>query len=304
MRRRSRTDQQSRRDEFARTRAERPRELESWLNLRLYHPLAWRLAQRLASTPATPNMVSIAGGLLVAAAGFVYAAPAWPVAALCGLLLHMGWHVVDGADGDLARLTGRSSPTGEMVDGICDYVSHAVLYITLCLAFQAQAGPMIWAVASAAGVSRIIQANHFEVQRRQYQWWAYGAAWLRTSRPDDLGGAPALAGLRRAYLALAAQLAPEAAPIDRGIDAAAGDPARLARLRAAIRASAGDLLPRYQILGADHRTVMLGVAMFAGSPLYYFLYEALALNAALIWSIRRAGQGARRVAARIAEDAA
>ena len=32
---------------------------------------------------------------------------------------------------DLARLTGRSSPLGELIDGICDYASHVVLYIIL-----------------------------------------------------------------------------------------------------------------------------------------------------------------------------
>jgi phosphatidylglycerophosphate synthase len=37
-------------------------------------------------------------------------------------MLHMGWHVLDGADGDLARMTGRASPQGELFDGICDYV--------------------------------------------------------------------------------------------------------------------------------------------------------------------------------------
>ena len=47
-----------------------------------------------------------------------------------GLILTAA-HVVDGADGDLARLTGRSSPIGEMVDGLCDYLSHIVLYLVL-----------------------------------------------------------------------------------------------------------------------------------------------------------------------------
>ena len=43
----------------------RPRELEDWLNFHLYHPLAWRLALRLAKTPLTPNMVSVGGALAI-----------------------------------------------------------------------------------------------------------------------------------------------------------------------------------------------------------------------------------------------
>ena len=32
---------------------------------------------------------------------------------------------------DLARLTGKASPTGELVDGVCDYSAHVVLYVVL-----------------------------------------------------------------------------------------------------------------------------------------------------------------------------
>ena len=108
-------------------RPKRPREMQDSLNFYLYHPLAWKLAKLLSRTPLTPNMVSVIGGLLVVLAGVVYfnmdstggtRAHGWPWGALLGLVLHMSWHVVDGADGDLARLTGKSSPIGEMVDGV------------------------------------------------------------------------------------------------------------------------------------------------------------------------------------------
>ena len=112
-------------------RPQRPRELQDPLNYYLYHPLAWRLASLLAKTPLTPNMVSVIGAFCVVGAAWSYAQPGFPESALLGLALHLTWHVVDGADGDLARLTGRASPIGEMVDGLCDYLSHAVLYLTL-----------------------------------------------------------------------------------------------------------------------------------------------------------------------------
>ena len=98
----------------------RPAELQVFSNRALYHPLAARLARLLAPTAVTPNMVSMASGLCVVGAGVAYTELAWPASVLFGLLLHMSWHVLDGADGDLARLTGRSGPAGELVDGICD----------------------------------------------------------------------------------------------------------------------------------------------------------------------------------------
>src|SRR4051795_4096486 len=110
--------------------ARRP-EMDDWLNARVFHPLARRLARALVATPATPNAVSVGGGLLIVAAAILYTRLAWPESVLLGFLAHALWHVFDGADGDLARLTGKASPVGELVDGVCDYAGHIVLYVFL-----------------------------------------------------------------------------------------------------------------------------------------------------------------------------
>ena len=166
----------------------RPTELQDPLNLYIYHPLARRLARALSHTPVTPNMVSVFGGLMVVAAGVIYwgmdpwasYSPiwAWPIGALMGMALHLGWHVVDGADGDLARMTGRASPIGEIVDGICDYVSHIIMYFLLAAVLQRSIGGLAWPIMIAAGVSHVVQSNHVEVERRFYLAWIYGVPWL------------------------------------------------------------------------------------------------------------------------------
>lgn len=267
----------------------RPRELQDGLNRYCYHPLAWRLARKLAPLPVTPNMVSIFGACLVVVAGLVYVQPAWPVAPLTALFLHMSWHVIDGADGDLARLTGRSSPYGEMIDGLCDYASHAILYILLGFSLQARIGAIAWLPTLAAGFSRIVQANYYEVQRRQYQWWAYGIPWLRQGKDETPRRGPGmlLARMGQAYLTLAARLSPDPRRIDRTLAMAAMEPVRLSEMRDLVRHQAGRLLPQTPLLGANWRTIMLGLSMLAGSPLYYFLYEALVLNGLLASSILR-----------------
>ena len=122
----------------------RPVELEDWLNLRIYHPLSLRLARALSSTPVTPNAVSVAGGLTVAFAAAIYGSTTGALGALAAMLVHMAWHVVDGADGDLARMTGRVSPVGEIVDGLCDYLGHLVLYIVLASILAQDLGALGW----------------------------------------------------------------------------------------------------------------------------------------------------------------
>lgn len=283
----------------------RPRELQDPLNYHLYHPLAWQLARLLAATPITPNMVSVVGAAFVVAAGIAYTQLAWPLAAALGMALHMTWHVVDGADGDLARLTGRTSPIGEMVDGMCDYLSHIALYLMLGAMLAGATGIvsgwLAWVLVVGAGLSHALQANHVEVQRRQYQWWVYGTPWLRNSHGEE-GSATAQswAGkLVSGYIAVASGMTPEALRIDAAIQAANGDPARLAAIAEAVRAEAPPLLRICKVLGPNPRAIVLGLAMFAGSPVWYMLYQSAVLNLLLVGSVRAHNAAARRIAAQI-----
>lgn len=290
-------------------RPRRPRELHDPLNHYLYHPLAWQLARRLAPTPVTPNMVSVCGGLMVVLAGVCYAGLSYPLSAALGLLLHMSWHVIDGADGDLARLSGRASPIGEMVDGLSDYLSHIVLYLILGWVLAGQtallgglfAGWHGWALIVAAGASHAVQANHVEVQRRQFQFWVYGTPWLRSShgRDGSATGQSWAAALVSAYIGVANGMTPHALKVDAAIEAAQGDPARLAQIAEAARREAQPLLLLCKVLGPNPRALVLGLSMFAGSPLWYMLYQTVVLNLLLAVSVRLHNAAARRIAAAI-----
>jgi phosphatidylglycerophosphate synthase len=263
--------------------APRPRELHDGLNRDLYHPLARKLARALAPTFVTPNMVSIAGAMLVVAAAFVYVSPGWPLTAVFGLMLHMAWHVFDGADGDLARMTGRSSVHGELIDGICDYCSHIFLYLMLGAVMAADIGAIGWVVLVIAGASHIIQVNHYEVQRRQYQYWVYGVPWMQTS---NAGIAPrsGMRAILTGYLALASQLASRESVIDDAVRSAS-DERRLAQSRAIIRKSFAKPLRAATLLGANHRTITLGISMLAGTPLFHMVYQIVILNLIMVWSM-------------------
>jgi phosphatidylglycerophosphate synthase len=259
----------------------RRRELQNPLDRLIYHPIAARLARRLARTPVTPNMVSLAGAMLVVLAATAYAQPGWPGPAIAGLLLHMSWHVLDGADGDLARLTGRASPVGEIVDGVCDYASHLVLYLVLGTLLAGEIGHWAWPVMVAAGLSHVVQANFHEVHKRQYMHWAYDTPWLRHKPASS--ASPILARLAGAYLAVASWLDPG----DEALDAALRDPERGAGLRARILAIGPGAFAGSSLLGLNYRTLALGGSMLAGSPLWYFAYVATLLNVLLIVAIWR-----------------
>ena len=285
----------------------RPRELEDTLNHKLYHPLAWQLARLLARTPLTPNQVSVIGGLAVVSAGIAYISPlcgapflpsgAWPFSAALGLLLHMAWHVIDGADGDLARMTGRTSPYGEMIDGLCDYSSHLVLYVLLGVFLAATMGPWAWAITIPAGLAHAVQSTHVEAQRRFYLYWVYGKPWLNNARPDGHGPFAWLVAL---YLRVALGSTPSALAIDGKITAAADDPPQLERLRELIREQMPLLLRLEKLLGPNSRAIALGLSMLlTASPLAYFVYGGVWMSLLLVLSIVLHNRAWRRLAVRI-----
>jgi len=192
-----------------------------------------------------------------------------------------------------------------MVDGLCDYVSHAVLYIVLAYWLQTHGedfgGWRAWALVVFAGLSHAVQSNHVEVQRRQYQYWVYGTPWLRNAQtqgdsPVDTSWAGALVAL---YLSVASGMTPHALRVDAAVAAAKDDPARLAQIAAAVRAESPPLLLLGKFLGPNPRAIVLGLSMFAGTPLWYMLYQSLVLNVLLVVSVRMHNAAAQRIALRI-----
>jgi phosphatidylglycerophosphate synthase len=271
-----------------------PREMEDWLNFHIYHPLANRLAGLLVPTPVTPNMVSFAGWVLIVAAAFLYTGLAWPVSVVLAFPIHALWHVFDGADGVLARRTGKSSPIGELVDGVCDYTGHIILYVALAVFLNDQwIGGWAWALAAFSGVSRILQSNHSESQRRTYLWRVYGVPWLKNAYAAG-GGTLEKRGLftrifepgARLYVAIAAATNKYSDQIEALIERADSLPEGRQRVNRLCRRTQRFPLKVQTLLGPNIRTVALGASMLAGSPLWYFLFELVPLNLLLVWSKR------------------
>ena len=278
--------------------------MNDWLNAHIFHPLARRLALKLQPTGITPNAVSVIGGLCIVAAGLLYTGLDWPISFALGLAAHGAWHVFDGADGDLARLTGKSSPRGEMIDGLCDYAGHVLLYIMLA----AMIGGWGWWLAAAAGASRILQSNHAESQRRTYLWRVYGIPWLKHAhaRSDELFQARGpldrfFVALTRFYILLSGAGSPLSERADGLVERAQGEPERSFYASRICRRASRTSLRLQTALGSNLRTVVLGASMAAGSPIWFFLFECTLLNLLLAWSILLQGHCNRRVAERLEE---
>ncbi len=257
----------------------RPGEIEDPTNRWLVHPVSRALVDGLVHTPITPNQVSIAGFLVGVAGALAYVRLPWPWSAFIGLLLWFAWHVLDGADGDLARRTGKASPLGELIDGICDHASQVVLYVAFALALQRTMGAAsAWWLASIAGASHFIQANAYESGRKTYRRWVYGAAWMRQTG-SGTGVAALLGGL---YLAVSKLLSPGEEKVEAAMDQRlAAGAASATAARAQYQALYAPLVKFSGALGGNSRTLAAFLSVLVGNPAWFFLFEISVLNLVL-----------------------
>lgn len=142
-----------------------------WAYVVFYRPFAAPLAWGLAHTPVSPMAVTLAGGVsipvMLALAVLLPGAVAVPAIGV------VGWigGLLDCADGDLARLTGRTSWLGRYVDFQVDVVRWATLFVAVGIAAdRAGTGSGAWfAVAAVAAWTRL-----FARAARDYRFGTLG----------------------------------------------------------------------------------------------------------------------------------
>jgi phosphatidylglycerophosphate synthase len=261
----------------------RPVEIEAATNRYLVHPLSRAVVDRLITTAASPNQVSVASVFAAAAGAACYAWARWPWGPIAGLACFFAWHVLDGADGDLARRSGRASTLGELIDGICDHVSQALLYLAVALVLARSLGPSAWAIAAIAAACHFVQANAYETGRKTYRRWVHGATWMRQN-PDGMAQAGAAGGvLAGAYLWVSNLFNPGEAAIEAAMGPAlAGGAASAGAARGLYRRLYAPLVKASAVLGGNTRTLAAFACLLVGAPLWFFAFEIVVLNLALI----------------------
>lgn len=144
-------------------------ELEEPADLWLFRPPAFLLVKVLAPSPITPNMVSV-GSLLcgLAAAGLFWTGnPENYVEA--GLFYYLA-HLLDCADGQLARLRHQKSYVGYLMDGMMDYLGTIAVFAGIAHGLSVQTGhpAASWALTAAGGLS--LAWSCYVLDRKRWEW--------------------------------------------------------------------------------------------------------------------------------------
>lgn len=260
----------------------RPTEIEPLSNRLVVHRLSAALLAPAVALRIHPNVATSAGLLFGLAAAAAYTRwPDWRFATL-GFLLMVGWHVMDGLDGQLARATGRASDLGRLLDGVADYSTFVAVYLALALTHP-KPGLAI-ALALAAGLAHALQAQFYEGERATYIRRREGR-FTALARPET--GGP----FERLYNRGEALLGNRTRAFDTRLEQA--PPGERAALLAAWQPRAARTLRAMSPLSANGRTIAIWLAALAGDPILFWLWELLGLTLVALAAARALRQSER-----------
>ena len=163
----------------------------------LNKPVSFRITRHaLCRLPVTPNQVTLAAGL-VGLIGCALVATGQLTLMVAGFFLSHVQSVLDGCDGELARVRFQQSPLGAWLDQVVDDTLNVVMMACIGVGLWRMTGSVGLAAAAGAGVVMCLTYNltvYREIGRQKVgaevqnlRWWFGGGKELR-SLSEGTGG--------------------------------------------------------------------------------------------------------------------
>lgn len=134
------------------------------------------ISRQLIRLPITPNMVSLftlgvsfASGAFFACGGYVNT--------LAGAALSIAASILDGCDGEVARLKIQDSAFGCWLETVCDYLSYVFVFAGLTVGLMRSSGSSMWLTWGAVLLSGAVMT---------FLATAFSRHRLARQRPEDL----------------------------------------------------------------------------------------------------------------------
>ena len=274
------------------------RDVEGILDLYFYRKIGFWLAQFFARLKMTPASVSLLGGLCGVIAGHLYFYRNLGTN-IVGMALHVVANALDNADGQLARLTGRQSREGRIIDSLADHLVFVSIYVHLALRYLIEgASPAICFLAVAAGISHAWQGAAADYYRASYLYFVKGKSFM------DLDSSVALRSdfqklswhdrpwhkfLLALYLNFTRQqemLSPHLRRL-REISNRSFAHEIPEWFRSRYQRSARPMFKLWGLLMTNTRMLLLFILLFIGQPVWYFWIEVTVFNVLLAYLIYR-----------------
>ena len=131
---------------------------DGYVSLRLNRPLSTRLSAHLARTGITPNQITVISFLISLVGAGLLSVGMFVTGVIGGLLVQTA-SVIDGCDGEIARLKQLSSPRGAWMDTVLDRYADMAVTLAVTFAYAAvHAGPLPWIIGFLAAFGFILSS--------------------------------------------------------------------------------------------------------------------------------------------------
>lgn len=136
-------------------------DIENFLDRYFYRPIAFRIALLLKSTPVTPNAVTIFSIFVGVAACLLFYPDNQLLINLIGFALLVFANTLDCVDGQLARITGKKSQIGRILDGMTGDIWFLTFYLVMTFRWIHFGGASYWVfiITVLSALSHLYQAG-------------------------------------------------------------------------------------------------------------------------------------------------
>jgi phosphatidylglycerophosphate synthase len=145
------------------------KEVEEFIDLILYRPLAFLLVISVYNTKIKPDHLTLAAMLMGIIGGYFFSTGSRQ-GAVIGAICYLLFNILDCSDGQLARIKKNGSSVGRLLDGIADYIAAIAVYAGIVIGFAnspEQPSPFVILIA-LAGISIIVQESLVDFFRMRF----------------------------------------------------------------------------------------------------------------------------------------
>ena len=268
---------------------------EEFIDIHFYRPIGYRWALLFNKMGVSPNAVTIASIVIGVAAGICYY-PTDLAINILGMLLLVWANSYDSADGQLARMTGKKTPLGRILDGAAGDIWFITIYAAICLRLTPQWGIWIWVLAAITGFFHSKQAAMADYYRNVHLLFLKGKSGSELSYSPHLKEHYREMSWRREfiyklfetfyinYTVGQEQLTPQFQRLLNKIRTQYAGQAPES-FRVAFREKSLPLMKYTNMLSFNTRVIALFISLLIDLPWVYFLFEMTVLNAMLVYMI-------------------
>ncbi len=273
---------------------------EEWLDIHFTRPLGLLWARFFNHFDVHPNVVTVLSIILGAAAGVMFYFEDI-VCTIVGILLLVWANIYDSTDGQMARMTGKKTRWGRILDGFAGDVWFFAIYAAICLRTQSKPVPFlggevhwgiaIWLLAAFSGfVCHAKQCQLADYYRNIHLFFIKGKAGSELDSFPKLREEYRKLSWRRDgvwklflysygnYTHSQEKLTPRFQQLRKVLaDKFAGAPLP-AKLVERFRRGSLPLIKYANILTFNTRAIFLYVVLLLGEPWLYFVFEVVVMN--------------------------